>query len=85
MLLTPEIFRDNPSSRLYGWLLRNYQRDPDLLQRHLEHRKEPRDWAAVSRRLGWLTYEDCERVSPGSCAWLPSAQQDRRSGAQGSS
>ena len=39
VLITPEIFRKNPESRLHSWLLPAYQQDPALLQRHLPHRQ----------------------------------------------
>lgn len=70
VLLTPRMFKDNPHSRLYGWLLPEYQAHPEALARDLPHR-ESTDWPAVSRRLGWLTYEDCKEITPASCAWLP--------------
>lgn len=83
-LLTPEIFRRLPQSRLYGLLLPEYRDDPtDALKRDLPHRKEPdgpdatrrqgasscvwltdAEWRAVASRLGWLTWEDCQRVWP---------------------
>ena len=70
-LLTPEVFTHHPHSRLYGWLLPRYQTDPLSLARDLCHREgDAVDWPAVSRRLGWLTFEDCERVAPGACSWL---------------
>ena len=69
VLLTPEIFRDHPESRLYGWLMRDYQADPGALQRDLRHRAGT-DLASVAKRLGWLTWEDCNRVRPGACRWL---------------
>jgi hypothetical protein len=69
VLLTPEIFRKNPESRLYGWLLPAYQRDPILLQRHLPHRQLA-DLESVPKRLGWLTWEDCNRLHPGACPWF---------------
>jgi hypothetical protein len=34
------------------------------------HRSEA-DLASVTRWLGWLTWEDCNRVLPGACPWLP--------------
>ena len=70
VLITPEIFRKNPESRLYGWLLPAYQRDPALLQRHLAHRT-PADLESVPQRLGWLTWEDCNPIHPNACPWLP--------------
>jgi hypothetical protein len=69
VLITPEIFREHPESRLYGWLLRAYQERPDLLQDHLAHRDDV-DFSAVSRRLGWLTWEDINKTLPGTCPWL---------------
>jgi hypothetical protein len=76
-LLTPEVFKHHPHSRLYGWLLPSYQSNPSALARDLAHRdagagEEIVDWPAVSRRLGWVTFEDCERVAPGACGWLTS-------------
>jgi hypothetical protein len=70
VLITPEIFRRNPESRLYGWLLPAYQQDPALLQRHLAHRQAA-ELESVPQRLGWLTWEDCHRLHPGACPWLP--------------
>ena len=75
VLLTPEVFKRHPHSRLYGWLLPSYQADPGALARDLPHRSDTSDsgavdWAALSRRLGWLTFEDCERVAPRACGWL---------------
>jgi hypothetical protein len=57
VLLTPEIFRNHPESRLYGWLMRDYRSSQSALKRDLSHRSEA-DLAAATRRLGWLTWED---------------------------
>ncbi len=74
MLLTPEVFRRYPHARLYGWSLPEYQRDPAALARDLPHRRpEGVDWPALWKRLGWLTFEDCERITPASCRWLTDA------------
>jgi hypothetical protein len=70
VLLTPEIFRNHPESRLYGWLMRDYRSSAAALKRDLPHRPVA-DLAAVTRRLGWLTWEDCDRILPGACPWLP--------------
>ena len=69
VLITPEIFRDHPESRLYGWLMRDYQHHPAALRRDLPHRTGT-DFASVASRLGWLSWEDCNRVLPGACPWL---------------
>lgn len=69
VLITPEVFRDHPESRLYGWLVRDYQNNPDALGRDLPHRAGI-DFSPVARRLGWLAWEDCNRLLPGACPWL---------------
>jgi hypothetical protein len=49
--------------------MNGYRDDANLLQRHLPHRKNV-DFVELRRRLGWLTWEDCNQVLPGSCGWL---------------
>lgn len=68
-LLTPMSFKQYPSSRLYGWLMQEYKRDPCALERDLPHRKET-NWAALQQRIGWVTFEDFQEVWPGACPWL---------------
>lgn len=83
VLLTPEILSPRKqtrgdSTRLYGWLMRNYG-DPEgtLLAKHLSHRRQGElEGAAV--RLGWTTWEDCNTVLPGACPWLVEAHVDRQ-------
>jgi hypothetical protein len=67
-LLTPGGYHRNPSSRLYGWLMREYREDPASLERDLPHRKGT-DWQGLSKRIGWFTFDDIERIRPGSCPW----------------
>jgi len=67
-LLTPGGFKSCPNSRLYGWLIHEYQTDSSSLQRDLPHRSDM-DWDGLSRRIGWFTFEDVERVRPGTCCW----------------
>ncbi len=75
VLITPEIFRDHPESRLYGWLMHDYRNNPAALQRDLPHRHHAgTDLASVPSRLGWLTWEDFNKVLPGACRWLSAAQ-----------
>jgi hypothetical protein len=69
VLLTPELFRRRPRSRLYGWLLNEYRERPAALGEDLPHRTA--DWPTVSQRLGWATFEDCKRIQPTACHWLP--------------
>ena len=70
VLVTPEVFRENRSSRLYGWLYDGCKKDRQLLGHHLPHRNNGTDWISVSERVGWLTFEECNEIAPGSCAWL---------------
>jgi hypothetical protein len=69
LLQTPELFKNNPHGRLYGWLFNSYKRNPADLARDLPHRSDV-DWGRQSERLAWLTWEDCERILPGCCRWL---------------
>ncbi|MCJ7739529.1 MAG: hypothetical protein MUQ10_19820 [Anaerolineae bacterium] len=68
-LLTPAQFKDLPHSRLYGWLLPEYSSKPEALERDLSHRTGV-EWSLVSRRIGWLTFEDFEEAKPGACPWV---------------
>jgi hypothetical protein len=70
LLQTPEMFRNNPESRLYGWLMHSYRNRPATLARHLPHRTGV-DWHSVAKQLGWITWEDCNAVLPTCCRWLP--------------
>lgn len=69
LLLTPELFREKWQSRLYGWLMKEYQIKPEALARDIGHRNGV-DWSEVAGRLGWLTWEDCQRILPGACSWI---------------
>ena len=63
VLLTPELFRRNRTSRLYGPLMDAYKNDPAALARDLPH-LDPATCVGLSRRLGWLTFEDLQKVEP---------------------
>jgi hypothetical protein len=69
VLVSPKIFKDEPRSRLYGWLMEDYRDYPEHLARDLCHRAQ-RDWAPVSKRLGWTTWEQANEILPGACGWL---------------
>ena len=68
-LLTPEVFKKKPSTRYYGLLFHEYKRNPKLLAEHLAHR-DATTLAQVPSRLGWMAFEDCQRVCPKCCPWL---------------
>jgi len=69
-LITPEVFKKHPSSRLYGWLMPRYQdAESRLLNEHLPRRNDD-VLAAVSQRLAWISWEDINLVHPGACSRL---------------
>ncbi len=74
VLITPDLFRRRETglrgSRLYGWLMDGYT-DPssELLAKHLAHRST-HELSDVSNRLGWVSWEDVNKVMPGACSWL---------------
>jgi len=69
VLVTPQMLRDRPESRLYGWLMQGYRPRPSSLARDLPHRSGV-DWEGVASRLGWLTWEECNEVLLGARPWL---------------
>ena len=74
VLITPDLFRRRETglrgSRLYGWLMDGYT-DPssELLAKHLAHRST-HELGDVPNRLGWVSWEDINKVMPGACSWL---------------
>jgi len=69
LLITPKLFKDNPSSRLYGYKFNEYKNNPSSLAQDLPHRKDC-DWQKISKRLGWLSWEDFKNVNKDCCQWL---------------
>ncbi|MFW9809570.1 MAG: hypothetical protein ACFFE6_09340 [Candidatus Thorarchaeota archaeon] len=69
LLLTPEIFKINPSRRLYGCKFNDYKRNQESLAADLPHRNNL-NWLTIRRKLGWLTWEDFHRTSKDCCPWL---------------
>ncbi len=84
VLLTPQAFKEQRSARLYGWLMDGYRRDTTLLASHLPHRRAD-ELATIPARLGWTTWEECERIEPGACSWLSSAGSRQTKAVSGSS
>jgi hypothetical protein len=70
LLLTPEVFKINPSHKLYGCKFNDYKKNQKSLIVDLPHRRNL-DWIAMRRRLGWLTWEDFHRTNEDCCPWLP--------------
>jgi len=69
LLVTPQVFKDNPGSRLYGYKMNEYRNDPKSLAQDLHHRKDC-DWEVISKRIGWITWEEFKMVNRDSCSWL---------------
>jgi len=71
LLVTPKIFKDNPSSRLYGYKIREYKdknKGVDALKRDLPHR-EIEKLKDIPSRIGWLTWEDFKEVNNKCSPW----------------
>jgi hypothetical protein len=69
LMVTPRVFKDNPASRLYGYKFDRYKSDPFSLAQDLTHRSDC-NWEDISKRLGWLTWEDFREVNDDCCKWL---------------
>jgi len=75
VFITPRCFRDRPQSRFYGYKLTEYMdlgTGPDALRRDLPHLGSPErrvDFAELSRRIGWVTWEEICEVVTGSPAF----------------
>jgi len=69
-LLTPRKFKTQyPHSRFYSCIYQEYKSNPIQIQKDLPHRKDI-DYEDLSRRIGWLTWEDFKDLSSGFCKWL---------------
>ena len=69
LMITPKLFKDNPTSRLYGYKFNEYKNNPSSLAQDLPHRKDC-DWQNISKSLGWLSWEDFRNVNKDCCQWL---------------
>lgn len=78
MLLTPELFKINWRSRLYGYKFREYKEDPLTLMADLRHRSELelKDYYNIAERLGWITWEDLREINPRCCLWLDKTPEE---------
>jgi hypothetical protein len=72
LLVTPKLFKDNPSSRLYGYKIREYKdknKGVDALKRDLPHRVLGK-LKDIPSRIGWLTWENFKEVNNKCSPWL---------------
>jgi len=69
LLLTPRLFKNNPSSRLYGYKMEEYKKNSESLKFDLRHRPDI-NCANISKRIGWLSWEDFKDVNHDCCGWL---------------
>ena len=72
VLLTPKMFKNNPHSRLYGYKMEEYLDNPLSLMADLNYRTdiEPYQWANINKRIGWLTWEEINKINRKCCSWL---------------
>ena len=69
-LLTPRKFKDITSfSRLYAYKFNEYKNNPLKIKEDLPHRINI-DYSDLSKRIGWLTWEDFKELSNNYCKWL---------------
>lgn len=70
-LLTPELFRKNCKSRLYGYVFKEYKTNPEQIRIDLPHRKLDKEKCEkISKRIGWITWEDLKSVNNDCCKWI---------------
>jgi hypothetical protein len=69
LLITPELFRQQAASRLYGHLFELYKRDSAALHQHLPH-LTPEECQELAKRLGWISFEQVHDLEPSACPWL---------------
>lgn len=59
LLLTPQVFKNDWQSRLYGYKYWDYKSNPMNIKKDLSHRMTSSiDWSNLSDRIGWTTWED---------------------------
>ncbi|OAG28148.1 hypothetical protein [Thermodesulfatator autotrophicus] len=69
LLITPKIFKNNPTSRLYGYKLTEYKNRLDTLLNEFPYR-DSQEIKKLPDKLGWLTWEDFNEVNQNCCPWL---------------
>jgi hypothetical protein len=75
VLLVPEKFKGiDKTSRLYNYKMKDYKKNPETLCQDLNHRDKDKDidWHSISKRIGWLSWEDFNQVNNKCCPWVKS-------------
>lgn len=71
LLLTPKMYRDNPTTRLYGYKFNDYKKHPESISRDMKHRDlSLNESVEISKRIGWATWEDLKRINNNCCKWM---------------
>lgn len=71
LLITPQIFKNNPKTRLYGYVFEEYKTNPQQIGKDLAYRNLSRtNCEKISNRIGWITWEDLKEINNDCCKWL---------------
>lgn len=71
LLFTPQLFKDNPRTRLYGYTFMDYKNNSQLIGNDLAHRKlNPTDCEKIAKRIGWISWEDLKLINDDCCKWI---------------
>jgi len=64
LLITPQFFKNNPHSRLYGYKMEEYKSNSMSLMADINHRKniEPSEWEQIAKCIEWVTWEDIIKI-----------------------
>ncbi len=61
LLITPEVIKQNPHSRFYGYKYEEYTTRPESINVDLQHR-QGLSWGDIASRIGWATWEDFQKL-----------------------
>jgi len=71
LLLTPQLFKDNPRTRLYGYAFMDYKNNSHLIGNDLVHRKlNLKDCEKIANRIGWISWENLKQINNDCCKWI---------------
>ena len=71
LLATPETFKINPHTRLYGYKYLDYKNSPETITKELPHRNlDTEKSIELSKRIGWTTWEELQNINEYCCKWL---------------